>query len=51
MMPVNVNDVFMAGNPETLKHTKENIKKQFYIQESREAKKFLGVYYGTSDGG
>ena len=42
---VHVYDIFMAGNPETLKIIKENIKEKFNISESRKVKKFLGVYY------
>ena len=44
-MSVHVDYLFMAGNPETLKKTKENIKEKFNISESGKAKKFLGVYY------
>ena len=35
----------MAGKPVTLKNTKEKIKDKFNIQESRNVRKFLGVYY------
>ena len=35
----------MAGNPETLKVIKENIKEKFNISKSVKVKKFLGVYY------
>ena len=44
-MSVHVGGVFMAESPETLKKLKELIKLKFNIQESREVKKFLGVYY------
>ena len=45
MMSVHVEDIFMAGNPETLKNIKENIKEKFNISESGKAKKLLGFYY------
>ena len=45
VMLVQVDDVFMAGNPETIKDTKENIKEKLKISESGKVKKFLGVYY------
>ena len=44
-MSVHVNDVFMAGKPETLKVIKENIKEKFNISDSGKVKNFLGVYY------
>ena len=44
-MSVHVDDVFMAGKPETLKSIKENIKEKFNISESGKIKKFLGFYY------
>ena len=47
-MPFHMYNVFMAGNPETLKNTKEKIKKIFNIQNSGKVKKFLGVYYKSS---
>ena len=43
-MSVHVDDVLMAGKPETLEYIKENIKKEFNISYSRKVKKFLGVY-------
>ena len=45
VMSVHVDDIFMAGNPETLKVIKENIKEKINISDSRKVKKFLGVYY------
>ena len=45
MMSVHVEDIFMAGNPETLKNIRENIKEKFNISESGKAKKLLGFYY------
>ena len=45
VMPVHVNNVFMAGKPETLKGIKEKIKEKFNISDSGEVKTFLGVYY------
>ena len=44
-MSVHVDDVFMAGNLEVLKNTKDKIKKQFNIHDSRKVKKFVKVYY------
>ena len=44
-MSVHVDDVFMAGNPETFKKIKDMINLKFNIQESEKVKKFLGVYY------
>ena len=47
-MSVHVDDMFMAGNPETQKIIKENIKDKFKISESGKVKKSLGVYYKWS---
>ena len=43
-MAVHVNDVFMAGKPETLKRSKEKIKEKFNISESGKVNKLLGFY-------
>ena len=45
MVPVYVDDVFMAGNLEILKVIKETIKEKFNISGSGYVKEFLGVYY------
>ena len=45
MISVHVNDIFMAGRPETLVNFKENRKLKFNIQESGKVKKLIGVYY------
>ena len=45
VMSFHVYDVFMAGNPETLKLIKEKIKEKFNISESGKVRNFLGVYY------
>ena len=44
-MSVHLDDVFVAGSPETLESIKELIKLKFNIQESGKVKKFIGVYY------
>ena len=44
-MSEHVDDVFMAGKPETIKFTKEKIKEKFKISQSRNVKKFPGVSY------
>ena len=44
VMSVHVDKVFMAGKPETLKGTKENIKEKFNISESGRVNNFIGVY-------
>ena len=43
-MSFRVDNVFMAGKPETLKDIKENIKEKFNISESGKVKEFFGVY-------
>ena len=45
MISVHVDNVLIAGKPVTLKNTKEKIKENFNIQESRNVRKFLGFYY------
>ena len=45
MMSVHVDNLFMAGNKETLKDIKEKIEENFNISESGKVKNFLGVYY------
>ena len=45
MISVHVEDVCMAGIPETLKNTKEKIKENFNILGSGKVKNFPGVYY------
>ena len=44
-MSAYVGDTCMDGNLETLKNTKEKIKKNFNIQEYGKVKNFLRVYY------
>ena len=45
VMSVHVDDEFIYGKLDTLKNTKEKVKKKFNIQESRKVNNFLGVYY------
>ena len=45
VMSVHLDDLFIAGSPETLESIKELIKLKFNIQESIKVKKFIGVYY------
>ena len=44
-MSVHVDNIFMAGKPDTWEKIKEKIKLKFNIKESAKVKKFLGVYY------
>ena len=44
VMSVHVDDVFIAGNPKTLKVIREKIKEKFNISESGKVRKFLRVY-------
>ena len=41
-MSVHVDDLFIAGNPETLKNIKKYIKEKFNISESVKVRNFLG---------
>ena len=45
MISVHVDEVFVAGKPETLKDIKEEIKENFNISESGKVQNLLGVYY------
>ena len=47
-MYVHIDGAFTNGTPETLKNIREMIKLKFNIQESRNVKKFLGMYYEWS---
>ena len=44
-MSVHVDDVFMAGNRETLEKIKDNIKPNSNIQDSKKVNKLLRVYH------
>ena len=44
-MSVYVDDVFMERNQDTLKKSKDKIKPNINIQDSRKVKNFLRVYY------
>ena len=44
-MSVHTDGIFMAGNSETLKFIKENIKEKFNISDSGKVNKFIGAYY------
>ena len=41
-MPVHMDDLFMAGNPDTLNNIKANIKEKFNISETGKVKNFIG---------
>ena len=45
VMSVHVDDVFMAGNRETLEKIKDNIKPNSNIQDSKKVNKLLRVYH------
>ena len=45
VMSFHVENLFMAGNMETLNKIKENIKEKFNISESRKVNNFMGFYY------
>ena len=50
VMSVNVDNIFMADKPETLKDIKEKTKEKFNVPESGKARNFLRVYYKWSHG-
>ena len=51
MMLVHVDNLFMAGKPETINNLKENIKEKFSTSESGKVKNFFGVYFKWSHNG
>ena len=45
MISVHVDDVYMAGRPDTLENVRELIKLRFNMKEYSKVISFLGVYY------